>query len=108
VILAVMRDLIFQVKIMDAAKRQGLKIAFVKDLEQMPEGVSMVLFDLNYSAADPLRLIRETKARGIRTVAFVSHVQVELRRQAEEAGCDVVVARSAFVDRLPQLLSFSH
>jgi hypothetical protein len=106
-IVAVMTDLIFQVKIMDVAKRLGKTVSFVKDLATVPEGVETVLLDLSYAGVDPLALIPDLKARGLRTIAFVSHVQVELRRQAEEAGCDVVVARSAFVQRLPELLGNS-
>ncbi len=104
-ILAVMTDLIFQVKIMDVAKRLGRTVRFVKDLAVVPGEVQTVIFDLGYAGADPLAGIRAMKARGLRTVAFVSHVQVELRREAEDAGCDVVVARSAFVQRLPEILA---
>jgi hypothetical protein len=30
-------------------------------------------------------------------------VQVELKQQAQEAGCDMVMARSAFSQNLPQI-----
>lgn len=106
-ILAVMSDLIFQVKIMDAAKRLGRQVRFVQDLENLPEGVDTVLFDMGFHPTTQLDRIAQTKALGIRSVAFISHVQTELRRQTEEAGCDVVVARSAFVQKLPELLSGS-
>jgi CheY-like chemotaxis protein len=111
-ILAVMNDLFFQVKIMDAAKKLGLTVEFLKDRETVFERVKaqppVVIFDLNYAAADPLELIRRIKAdpqtRLVSTVGFVSHVQIELRLKAQESGCDMVVARSAFVQNISALL----
>jgi len=111
-ILAVMNDLFFQVKIMDAAKKLGLTVEFLKDRETVFEKVkaqpAMVIFDLNYAAADPLDLIRRIKADPethlVSIVGFVSHVQTELRLKAHESGCDMVVARSAFVQNIPAIL----
>ena len=34
----------------------------------------------------------------------MSHVQGELKQQAQEAGCDMVLARSAFSQNLPVIL----
>jgi len=41
------------------------------------------------------------------TVGFVSHVQANLIADARRAGVDQVLARSAFVTQLPQLLQGS-
>ena len=43
-------------------------------------------------------------AFSLRRFGFVSHVQGELKQKAQEAGCDVVMPRSAFSQTLPQLL----
>lgn len=112
-ILAVMADLMFSVKILDMAKRLGITVEFVKDqetfLKKLRENPAAVIFDLNYSPAQPLELIRKIKAdpqtKSIPTLGFVSHVQVDLRQSAVEAGCDQVVARSAFAQNLPALLA---
>ena len=111
-ILAVMSDLMFTVKILDAAKKFGVKVEFLKDKEiarsKLREHPALAIFDLNYEAADPLGIITELKAdsalRDIPTVGFVSHVQVELRNRAQESGCDVVVPRSVFAQNLPEIL----
>ncbi len=103
-ILAVMSDLIFQVKIMDAAKRLGRDVRFVTDLPDPPPAVDLVLFDMGFQPTQQLERIARATEHGIRTVAFISHVQTDLRRLTEEAGCDAVVARSAFVSKLPELL----
>jgi hypothetical protein len=39
------------------------------------------------------------------TVGFLSHVQKDLAVAAREAGCDRVVARSAFTKDLPRILA---
>jgi CheY-like chemotaxis protein len=105
-ILAVMNDLFFSVKINDGAKRLGMTVEFVKDktvaLKKIKERPPLVIFDLNCSEAEPLKLIQASA--GIPTIGFVSHVQTELRQKAAEAGCGKVVARSAFAQNLDQLL----
>jgi len=111
-ILAVMSDLFFSVKIMDAAKKLGMTAEFVKDkalaLEKVKAKPPLIILDLNCDAADPLGLIAKVKAdpetAGIAMIAFVSHVQAQLNQQALEIGCDTVVARSVFARNLPAIL----
>lgn len=112
-ILGVMSDLFFTVKIIDAAKKIGLTTEFVKEkqraLEKAKDGPAMIVVDLNCDAADPLGLIASIKENpetaGIPMLAFVSHVQVQLKQKAEAARCDTVVARSVFAEKLPDLLA---
>ena len=111
-ILAVMTDLFFSAKIHDMAKKFGMTVDFLKDretvLEKVKEKPSVVIFDLNYDAADPLGLIRTIKSdpetKRVSTIGFVSHVQTDLKHQAQDAGCDMVVARSVFAQNLPLIL----
>lgn len=111
-VVAVLEDLFFTVKINEAAKRAGLPIVFVKSerdaLDQAAEGPAVILVDLNCTCLDPLQLIRSLKNdpefAKISLVGYVSHVQGELKQQAQEAGCDMVLARSAFSQNLPQIL----
>ncbi len=111
-VVALLSDLMFTVKIQDAAKRAGLEPVFVKsqdralaEARKVPAGI---IVDLNDSAAEPLALLAALKGsddtRGVPVIGYVSHVQVDLRRAAQEKGCDVVVARSAFVQNLPGIL----
>ena len=111
-LLAVMSDLFFAVKINDAAKKLGLTAEFVKDkalaLEKAKSKPPLIILDLNCDSADPLGLIAAIKAdpetKGIAMIGFVSHVQVDLKQKAQEAGCDTVVARSVFAQNLPTIL----
>src|SRR5580692_1018129 len=111
-VLAVMSDLFFSAKINDAAKKLGMATVFVKDnavaLEQLKLNPALVIFDLNCTSADPLELIKAMKENpataSIGTVGFVSHVQIDLKRKAEDTGCDTVVARSVFAQNLTAIL----
>ncbi len=108
-VLAVMNDLFFSAKINDAAKQLGMTAMFVKDkavaLEQFKSKPALVIFDLNCASADPLDLIRVAKEAGIPSIGFISHVQVDLKQKAQEAGCDTVVARSVFAQQVLELLT---
>src|SRR5438105_11740341 len=111
-VLAVLEDLFFTVKINEAAKRAGLGITFVKSehdvMEQLKHHPALIILDINFSGIDPLQLIRKLKSdeqsKGISVIGYLSHVQGELKQQAQEAGCDMVLARSAFSQNLPQIL----
>lgn len=110
-VLAVVSDLFFSVKLTEAAKRCGLELEFVKDptevLEKAKEKPTLIVFDLNFDAAEPLKLIGELKGhsstKGISLLGYLSHVQVELKQSAQEAGCDMVMARSALSQNLTQI-----
>lgn len=111
-LLAVMEDLLFTVKIGDAAKRAGLEVQFLKSekdvLEKAKEQPLLIIIDLNYHAIHPLKLLAKLKddedTKRINTLGFVSHVQGELKQAAHDTGCDMVLARSAFSQNLPQIL----
>ena len=110
-VLGIVEDLLFTVKIADAAKRSGLEAQFAKTEADAVAGVEqkplLVILDLNINFMDPIELIRKLKGgEGAKTslVAFVSHVQGELKQQAHDAGADMVMARSAFSTNLSQLL----
>ena len=110
-VLAVVSDLFFSVKLTEAAKRSGLALEFVKEpkvvIEKAQEKPSLIIFDLNFEAAQPLKLITKLKSKadtkGISLIGYLSHIQVELKQQAQDAGCDMVMARSAFSQNLPQI-----
>lgn len=111
-ILAVLEDLFFTVKINESAKRAGLPVEFVKSekdaLDKAKTQPALIIIDLNYQGIDPLKLIRDLKegvgTKGIALIGYLSHVQVELKRQAQQAGCNMVLARSAFSLNLLQIL----
>jgi PleD family two-component response regulator len=102
-VLAVLTDLFFSVKLSEAAKRNGLALEFVKEgsevLEKAKAKPSLIVFDLNFEAVNPLQIIAKLKSspetKGISLIGYLSHIQADLKMQAQEAGCDMVLARSA-------------
>jgi PleD family two-component response regulator len=110
-VLAVVNDLFFSVKLTEAAKRAGLALEFVKDgtqvLDKAKTRPSLIVFDLNFEAVEPLKLISKLKGssetKGVSLIGYLSHIQAELKQQAQEAGCDMVLARSAFSQNMPQI-----
>jgi CheY-like chemotaxis protein len=109
-------DLFFLAKIQETARKLGVKVGFVKaekdivaKLADVPEDErpSLIVFDLNNANAKPLTLIPKIKAklkRGTSVIGFLSHLQGDLKVKALEAGCDMVMPRSAFSQNLPNLL----
>ena len=111
-VLAVLEDLLFTVKINDAAKRAGLEVEILKSekdvLEKAKEKPLLIIMDLNCACIEPVRLISALKSspetKPISIIAFLSHIQGELKQQAQEAGANMVMARSAFSQNLQQIL----
>ena len=111
-VLAVTDDLLFTVKISDAAKRVGLEVEFLKSerdvLEKAQERPLLIIMDLNSGAVDAIQLISKLKGspdtKPISLIGFLSHVQGELKQKAHEAGANIVMARSAFSQNLQQIL----
>ena len=110
-VLAVVSDLFFSVKISEAAKRNGLALEFVKEGKELMEKAkvkpSLSVFDLNFDSASPLDLIAQLKGnpetKGISLLGYLSHLQGELKMQAQAAGCDMVMARSALSQNMLQI-----
>jgi CheY-like chemotaxis protein len=111
-ILTVVDDLIFLSKIQQTAQRVGVPVEAVepsKVEERITEfAVHSIILDLNHRSGTAVEVARAIKAnsatRHVRVMGFLSHVQGDLAAQARAAGCDFVLARSAFVQQLPQLL----
>jgi len=111
-ILAVVTDLFFSVKINEAAKRAGVTLKYVtseKDLlEKAKADPALIIFDLNFEAVRPIELIVKLKGtaelKHIALLGYLSHVQTDLQKLAQEAGCDTVMPRSAFSMDLNKIL----
>jgi hypothetical protein len=116
-IFAFIEDLFFNAKIQETGRKLNVKVEFVKTdkdiLDRLNNGngngekPSLIIFDLNNVAAKPLQTIPKLKKelkKGTTIIGFVSHVQGDLKLKAMEAGCDMVIPRSAFSQNLPNLL----
>lgn len=112
-ILAVVEDLIFLAKIQQTAQQLGLTLRTAEPARltaamggPLPCAAIVDLNLRSLPAVDVVRTIKENPATAHTFVlGFVSHVQTELIEKARAAGCDLVLARSAFSQQLPQLLT---
>jgi len=103
-IVAAIDDVFFMAKVKDAAVAAGLGIEFARShldaIERSKAGPCLVVIDLNAPKFQPVQLLVELKSLGVATLGFLSHVNVELRAKAEEAGADRVLARSALAQNI--------
>jgi CheY-like chemotaxis protein len=108
-VLAAVEDLLFRSKISETASTLGIEAAFPRSPKKLLEAVresppDLLVLDLNSARFEPLALLQTIKSeeatRDVPTVGFLSHVQKDLAVAAREAGCDRVVARSAFTKDL--------
>jgi len=88
-ILAILDDLMFTSKIKTAASHLGVPVTFARSSEA-------ALVEMRKS---------QPALAAIPTMGFASHVQVDVINAARQAGVDEVLARSAFTERLGEILT---
>jgi len=113
-VLGAVEDLLFKSKISETSSQLGIEAAFPRSPKKLLDALresppDLLVLDLNSARFEPLTLLREVESdettRDIPTVGFLSHVQKDLAVAAREAGCDRIVARSAFTRDLPKILA---
>ena len=112
-VIAAVDDLFFASKIRAVAEHLGLSIEFARSDQAVIDAARretpvVIVIDLHSQKFQPLALAGQLKTdeqlKSIRLVGFFSHVETELQAAAEKAGFDQVLPRSAFTNRLPQIL----
>jgi hypothetical protein len=109
-VVAFVPDLLFGSNVMGALRATGHEPMLVADAGTLREalvGADALVVDLTSDAAERIEQVRIRRPPGVRTLAFYSHVETDVRARAEQAGFDLVVPRSrmareggALVDRL--------
>jgi CheY-like chemotaxis protein len=113
-IIAFIDDLFFMAKVQETARKLNVKVSFAKSEKEVLETAAatdekpaLIIVDLNHHGVKPLSVIPKLKSKfkkETNIIGFLSHLQGELKMKAQEAGCDMVLPRSAFSQNLPQLL----
>ena len=88
-------DLLFGSKIQSALEAAGHSLT-------EPGKADLLIADVD--AVDPVEAVNA--AAGAPTLGFYPHVDVELRRRAEDAGFDRVVPRSRMAREMPSLVEW--
>jgi DNA-binding NarL/FixJ family response regulator len=105
-----MDDLFFQMKIAETAKHVGVEVKVATNAEALRTLLAtppqLVIVDLN-ARSNPIGAVQELRQTHptLPVVAFLSHVQRELAAQAQAAGCNQVMPRSAFTQNLADILA---
>lgn len=111
-VLAFVEDLVFRQKVAATAEALGTEVRFGQGITAAGspcagEPWALVVVDLGLTRTDPIALVTTLRQRLPHTpiVGFGSHVDAAQLERARAAGCTEVMPRSAFVQRLPDLLA---
>ena len=112
-ILALEKDLFFSVKMRDTLRHHDMEVTIVRTLtafEQRLTTVSdaeppqLVIVNTATVGADWEAAIRVARAHDLPVLAFGSHMDLEARAKALQAGAQQVVANSKFTSDMPGLI----
>ena len=103
-IVVLVRDLLFSSRISATAKAVGANVKLLRDPAQLAaaDGEKLIV-DLNQPGAMEAAAEWKTRTSGI-VIGFASHTDSATIARARELRIDLVLARSAFVAQLSQLL----
>jgi len=113
-VIAAVDDMFFVSKISATARALGMVVSFPRSLaalmalanEELPD---LFVVDLHNAKLDPLEIAARLKSteplRSVPLLGFFSHVNVDLQRQAVEAGYSEVIPRSLFARDLAKILA---
>jgi hypothetical protein len=96
-VVAFIPDLMFGSGVLSALQKAGYEAALAMDAEALARelpGAEVLIVDLTFDAAERIERVRTARPAGVRTLAFYSHVETDVRSRAERAGFDLVVPRS--------------
>ncbi|MGH9881424.1 MAG: hypothetical protein ACRD6N_08310 [Pyrinomonadaceae bacterium] len=113
-VIAAVADLFFASKIRATAEHLGVDIRFVRNVNALTDTArqskpDLILVDLQSTNLDAIGLAQKLQAdenlRSIPLLGFYSHLLTELQEQARQAGYTYVMPRSAFTNKLADVLS---
>jgi DNA-binding response OmpR family regulator len=111
-ILALEKDLFFSVKMRDTLRHHGMEVKTVRSLPAFEQGMAasgeeksaLVIVNTATTGVDWEAAIRQARAFGFTVLAFGSHMDLEARAKALQAGAQRVVANSKFTSDMPGLV----
>ena len=111
-VLFLTKDLLFSSRIVGVAQSRQIELSVVSEADQLlanttAKQVELVLLDLSTPSCDPKQLLPQLRrlARPPKAVvAFGPHVHEAKLTAAEETGCDQVLSRGEFNNRIAEVL----
>lgn len=112
-ILALEKDLFFAVKMRDTLRHHDMEVTTVRTLPAFEQQLALgederpVLAIVNTATrgVDWEAAIQQARAHGLPVLAFGSHMDLEARAKALQAGAGKVVANSKFASDMPGLIN---
>jgi hypothetical protein len=109
-VVAFIPDLLFGSSVVGALSAAGHEPVLASSEEALRgslPGADALVVDLTFDVAQRIELVRSVRPAELKTLAFYSHVEADVRDQGREAGFDMVIPRSrmaregaAVLDRL--------
>ncbi len=111
-ILALEKDLFFAVKIRDTLRHYDMETKTVRTLATFEQNLAptegqqpeLAIVNIATPGVDWAAAIRAAREHNLPVLAFGSHMDLEARAQALEAGAHKVVANSRFASAMPDLV----
>jgi DNA-binding NarL/FixJ family response regulator len=95
-VVAYVPDLLFGSNVLGMLQAGGHEVKLASQPGAVEVGTDVLVVDLTADAAERIEQVRALKLgpEATRVLAFYSHVEADVRAQAEQAGFDLVVPRS--------------
>ncbi len=108
-ILALEKDLFFSVKMRDTLRHHDMEVTTVRTLAAFEQRLAtsdaeLVIVNTATVGVDWEAAIRAAKAHNLPVLAFGSHMDLDARAKALQAGAQRVVANSKFTSDMPGLV----
>ncbi|QBD82464.1 response regulator [Ktedonosporobacter rubrisoli] len=111
-ILALEKDLFFAVRIRDTLQRHDMEVTTVRTLEALEQRLAstqeappaLTIINIAIKGVDWEAAIRSARAHNVPVLAFGSHMDLEARAKALQAGAKKVIANSKFSSDMPGLV----
>ena len=109
-VVAFIPDLLFGSSVVSALSAAGHEPVLASNAQALRDALTdadALVVDLTFDVPERIELVRSVRPAGLKTLAFYSHVEADVRDQGREAGFDLVIPRSrmaregvAVLDRL--------
>jgi hypothetical protein len=107
-VVAFVPDLLFGSNVLGAVQAAGHEPVLAPDADavrrELP-GAGLLIVDLTAEPRERLTALAEVRTPDVPTLGFYSHVEADVRSQAEAAGFDMVVPRSRMAREGAALIS---
>jgi len=111
-VLVIDEDLLFSTRVESTLGKLGYEVFVTNDPEEAVEiaessRLALTIVNFGREGLEPLKTVAKLKLvfQPSPILGFLSHKLIpDVRDEAREAGCDLLVANSALVMRLPQLM----